>query len=324
MTVAEQEAADESVVAEADATKEAEAKAAAEVALNQFTEGFTGEPVKPVEPTEEDIKAAEEVAKAEADRVAAEEAAKAVKAAEPKLAQLTEPQLLDLVQKANSVTEIRAIVDKVRDETKGRVGSLEQTIKKLQEATPVGQAIVVTAEDFAEIGKDLPEHAKMLADGLTRVLSKFKGTAPVKEETPEEFEARVNRIADERFAQAKAADIEREKTQSRTRLSEQHADYATVIGSPESNTPWRQWLKTQPGSYETRMLSTWDADVLADSLDRFKEFQKEQAKKPKPAVVPNGRAQRLAEAVPARGGASAPRKPGVKTPEEELAEGFNS
>jgi hypothetical protein len=317
MTVANTEKTVEELALEAEALQKADVEA-----MSAFTEGFSGAPVepeKPKEPTAEELKAQED-AKADADRLAAEEAKKA---AEPKIATITEPQFLDLVKKANSIDEIRQLAEKVRDGVNGRVGSLEQTIKKLQEATPVGQAITVTPEDFAEINKDLPDHAKMLADGLTRVLGKFKGTAqPTVSETPEEFEARVNRVSDQRIEAREKARLEADQKEAREALALVHPDWEAVVGTKDSGSEWRQWLRTKPATYERKMLNTNDADTLAESLTTFKALQDEK-KKPKPAA-PNARAERLREAVPIRGGASAPNTKREPTPEEAFAEGFAS
>jgi hypothetical protein len=317
MTIATVDKTAEELVAETAALQKEEAEA-----MKEFTEGYAGapaEPAKPVELTAEEL-ATQKAAKDEADRVAAEAAAKA---AEPVLAKITEPQFLDLVKKVNSVDELRQLAEKVRDGVNGRVGSLEQTIKKLQEATPAGQAIVATPEDFAEIGKDLPEHAKMLADGLTRVLSKFKGTASsAPSESAAEFEARVIRVADERSAQREQARLKTEIAEARETLALVHPDWEAVVGAPESGSAWRQWLRTQPATYEKKMLHTYDADILAESLTKFKTIQAEGGK-PKPKET-NARSERLREAVPIKSGATVPNTKREPTDEEAFAEGFTS
>lgn len=313
---ADERAAEETAANAADELAQQEAQA-----LKDFTEGFSDEKV---EPTAEEKKAAEDkAAQEEADRVAAEAAAKA---AEPVLAKPSEQEFQALVKKANTVDEVRALAERVRDTANGRLGSLEQTIKKLQEATPIGQKIIVTPEDFAEIGKDLPDHAKMLADGLTRVLSKLTGTAtsavPAVVETPEQFEERVNRIADERMAKREQARIDLAQKEAREDLSLAHPDWETVIGPKDSATDFRQYLDTQPPLYKKRILNTNDADVLSEALTKFKTLQEEKKKVPVPTT--SERTERLKEAVPARGGAAPPSTHRTKTPEEDFAEGFNS
>lgn len=302
-----------------EAAQTAEEKQAEIQALKDFTEGFSD---LKVEPTAEEKATAETAAKEDTDRLAAEEAEKAKLAAEPVQAKITQPEFLDLVAKANSVAEIRALAEKVRDQTNGRVGSLEQTIKKLQEATPIGQAIVATPEDFKEIGKDMPEHAKMLADGLTRILSKFTGTgvAPAPVETPEQFEERVNLTVNKR----ETARLQAEQAEAIKELEQVHPDWRVVIGKPDSNTEFRQYLETQSPLYKKRMLTTGDSLTLAEGLTKFKEFQIE-SKKPKPKIpVNSGRQDRLREAVPLRGGATPPNTNRELTPEEQFAAGFTS
>ncbi len=311
-------------VAEDEAAALATAEQAEAQALKEFTEGFTDEVVAP---TEEEKKAAEklaadEAAKAEADRLAAE----AAKVPEPVFLTAADPLFQDLVTKAKSVDEIRALVDRVRDTTNGRVGSLEQTIKKLQEATPIGQAITVSAEDFAEIGKEMPEHAKMLADGLTRVLGKIKGTgAPVVSETPEEFEARVSAVADKRAQDRENARIKAIQDEARADLASVHPDWETIVGPKDSQTEFRKYLDTQPVLYKKKVLNTVEADVLAEAITKFKTIQEEKARaalKPKPKT--NAREERLREAIPVRGGGAPLNTNREQTPEEAFAEGYNS
>lgn len=333
---ADQEAADKAAADEA--VKAAEQAHADEVAAElAFNAGFEGTEARIVDLTPEELKAKEDEAKAEADAKAAEEALAAKTAEEDaKKAELAKPltandqQFLDLVKKAQSIDDMNAVIQQVRDRTSGRLGSIEQTLKTLQEATPIGQSVEVTEADFAELFKDLPDIAPGVVTGLKRVLGKMKGTAaPTPVETPEQFEARVNEVADKRIA---AALDKKEKKSAMDELARKHADWNTVIGPANSTTEFRTWLKTQPHEYAVTFLASWDPTVVAEGLDRFKE-----SKKPKPAPVivvkakgeekpqPHvARAQRLAEAVPARGGAAAPAKAGRKTAEEELEEGFKS
>lgn len=320
MTPEEQAAADAEAAEKQKAEDEAKAALEAEaLAEKEFESGYTGAEAPVVEKTAEEI--TEEAAAAE---MKAAEDAKALEAA--KAAELTPPltdsekQLQDLIAKVGTIDDVKVLVEKIRGDAFGKIGGLERTIKALQDTTPVGQPIVATPEDFAELMTDLPDVAPKLLTGLTRVLSKFKGTAQAAAaESPEQFEERVNKAADARVAQRL---LERDQRDAMKEVSKKHSDWNTVIGPENSQTEFRQWLKTQPHEFATTFLKSWDPEVVVDGLNKFKEF-----KTPKPAPKPAAtktRTQLLSEAVPARGGVSAPSKPRQKTPEEEFEEGFKS
>lgn len=230
---------------------------------------------------------------------------------------LPESQLRDLLTKVNSVDEIRAAIEKLRGDAFGKVGGLERTLKQLQEATPAGQAIEVSASDLAELESEFPglNLGPSLAKGLTRVLSKFKGTgAPVVGITPEELQAHLNVRAQQ---DAEFREEER-KRQAAERLTDLHEDWQHVIGPVNSQTEFRTWLKGQGAEQETAFLSSWDPRFIAKTLTKFKSAKQAPPIVPKPATSgKDPRTQRLAEAVPAKGGGMAPAK--SKVNEEELA-----
>lgn len=235
----------------------------------------------------------------------------------------TDQQFLDLVKKAQSIDEVNVLLAKMRDHTNGRIGSIEHTLKSIQESTASGSPIEVTDEDFAELLKDLPDIAPNVIAGVKRVMGKVKGRASVVVETPEQFEARVNTVADQRIALALKKQSEKLAMDT---LTKQHADWNTVIGPKDSQTEFRTWLSTQPHTYAETFLDSWDPAVVAEGLSKFKA-SKVKAEPPKPsgkAETAAARAQRLLEAVPARGGSAAPAKAGKKTDEEEFEEGFKS
>jgi hypothetical protein len=312
----------EAVEKEIEAREAEVVKTAAEESAG-FDSVFSDEPP----PTPEQVEALAEERKA-AETLKAEEDAKAAEEAKKKevvYANITPAELDDILKKANSVAEVREAMTKFQRDSAGRIGSLESTIKALQAQATTAVPLEVKAEDLVNFTKEFPELAPKLAEDLTKVLSRLKtaGEAP-KGETPEEFTARVMPIVQAHVDNAQEA--ERKRLAPKI-LASRHKDYPTVIGAPDSNTEWRKWLKTQPGNYEERMLNSWDGFELADSLDTFKEHQRvelekaEKAKKPAPKTpVPDARAQRLLEAVPARGGSIVRTKAEAKTEEDAFKE----
>lgn len=229
-------------------------------------------------------------------------------------AKITDAQFAQVLRDLDSVKETRSSVEKVRGDVFGKLGGIERTLKALQESTPVGQAIVVKAEDLESFA-DMPDIAEKLAGDLSKVLGKFKGTsAPVIDHDAETL--RLTQLVEARVAQERVA-IEHKAALDR--LADRHEDWEQVVGAPTQQTPFRTWLTKQGAAYETNVLQSWDARVTSKALDAFKA----QAKK---AVipVPNDRAQRLAEAAPSRGNAPAPARARAKTDAEMFADGFNS
>ena len=243
---------------------------------------------------------------------------------EPPVAKISEAQFQDLLTKANSVADVRQLMDKLRGDAFGKLGGLERTIKQLQETPAAGKPVDISAEDLAEIHAEFPDLGINLAKGLTRVLGKLKLTPAA----PVDVEARIASAVTERevvlTAQREVERVKERQERALERLSDRHEDWSEVIGAPESATPFRTWLATQEAGYAKTVNETDNPIVVAKALDKFKAFEKEKPA-PKPTVVPkgqDGRVDRLKEAIPAKGGSSAPVQKKALTAEEEFELGF--
>jgi hypothetical protein len=234
-------------------------------------------------------------------------------------AKITDAQFQKLLNDVAGAQDARTAVEKVRGDAFGKIGGLERTIRQLQESTPVGQAITVKAEDLASFG-DMPDIAVKLAEDLTKVLWKFKGTSPAPVVVDQEAEdLRIATMVDTRVAKERLA-IEQKFAVER--LADRHEDWEAVVGAPTQVTPFRTWLKAQGSAYETNVLQSWDPRVTSKALDIFKAQAKKVVAAPAKAV--SDRAARLAEAAPSRGNAPAPARAKRKTDKEMFDEGFNS
>jgi hypothetical protein len=241
-------------------------------------------------------------------------------------AQLTPAQLDDILAKANTVPDVRAEIKRLQDSSAGRIGSLEHIVKTLQANTPVGKPLVVTPDMLKQVSGEYEDLGKKLAEDLTAVFSQFKGTGEATQlETQEEFAARVAPLVE---AGANAA-LEKERRAFAYRiLSDRHEDYEVLMGidgAVKETSPWKNWLKTQPADYATKMLNSWDGFTLAKSLDTFKaheKVEKEKAEKAKKVTpkAPDARAQIIREAIPARGGSIVRTTAEAKTEEDAFAE----
>lgn len=248
--------------------------------------------------------------------------------------QVTEAQINDLVTKARSVDDLSVTLGKVHaslyGDVYGKLGGLERVIKQLQESTPAGQAIEVGDKDLEELKEEFPDLTAKLAKGLTRILSKFKGTAqPGVVQTPvntDEIFARTTQAADARVASSQEAILRRVAVD---RLTDKHEDWKEIIGEPDATTPYRTWLQSQDSVYRTKILGTWDPREIGKSIDKFKEYEKaEQKKTAQPQVTPpkgqDARSQRLLQAISPKGNATPPVHAGELTEAEAFKKALHS
>lgn len=229
---------------------------------------------------------------------------------------VSDAQLKDLLAKVNTVDELKLAIEKLRGDAFGKVGGLERTLKQIQEATPIGQPIEVKAEDLKGIEAEFPglNLAPALAKDLTAVLSKMKGTGSAPSGmTPDEIKAQIDAARSEGKADTVALLEEERKRIAIERLTDVHEDWQTVIGPPDKPSEFRTWLKGEGEAKEKAFLESWDPRLIGKTLSQFKEAKKAPPK-PKPT---DSRGQRLAEAVPAKGGGVPTSK--SKVNEEELA-----
>lgn len=302
-----------------------------EVALQQMMEGFNG-----VAPAPEESKndtggettgdsPAGEPAPASSNEPGSDRPGETTPSTDARLQQ--EPinpadvkRALELLQ---VVPDLRSAVEKLRGDAFGKIGGIERVLKSIQESTPFGQEIKVEESDLEELSHEFPETTRALAPALTRVLKKFKGTAPAAAPVNEtEIIERAVKMADEIAYRKVAARF----------LSRDHRDWRTIVGNPDEKTEFRTWLKAKGEAVETKILSSVDPEELSECLSDFKKEQKERAeaqskastaRQTKPAQS-DARTQRLAEAVHPKGGRPTPPSPKKKTDEDEFLEGFNS
>lgn len=307
MTVEEQAAVDAQALEAVNAAEEA-----------AFNSGITDAPVAPTEVTPPVVSAV--------PAVVPEPVVEPVVVPAPY--QVSEAQILDLVNKTRSIDDLSATLSKVHasvyGELPGKLGGLERTLKEIQANTPVGQPIEVSDKDLAELQEEFPELTVKLAKGLTRVLSRFKGTsqpAVVPQAiNVEEILARANQAADVRVAQAQELTLRKVEVE---RVADKYPNWYEITGGPDDTTPYRTWLQAQPPAYRAKVLGSWKANEIVPSLDAFLAYDKEAKKNAAKPVVVKGqdaRSQRLAQAIPARGHAPAPVQPGELTEEQAFAQ----
>lgn len=195
----------------------------------------------------------------------------------PEYAQITKTEFEDLRNKAAKLDALEQGQNKVF----GKIGGLERILTQLQQQTATGQVVEVSESDFEELAKEFPEMASLQLKGLNRVLGKLKGTGGA---VPLDNE-KVSELVREHIAPV-TENIRREvektfeqKLETRL-LSRSHPDWRDVIGLPAKpgdappDTPYRQWLAKQTQEYQQQIGNAWDADVISESIDKFRADQK--------------------------------------------------
>lgn len=255
--------------------------AAAEEA--DFESGYANAPTEKTPPAEEEKPAAEVVP-------------------EVKYRQITEDEYTALTALSTQIESLRADSTKKIDTAFGKVGGVERTLAALQTATPAGHTVEVTDDMFGDLKTEFPELGALVEKGIKNLAKGLKGTAPAAAALdPKQIETAVT---------SRLVALQMEA------LDEDRADWHEVIGAPESNTPYRQWLATQPADYQARLASTNSAAVIAKSITTFethaaaaaapaaeaaKKAVAEAAKKAAAEKVAATRQQRLEAAATPRG-----------------------
>lgn len=228
---------------------------------------------------------------------------------------LTEAKVLELLKSSQTAEEWRDGIKKLRDEAFGKLGGLERTLKALQEGFAAPGSDEDLEEHFKELRDQYPDAAPLIIKGMKEALKKAKSIAITTSDfDPEEVTKRILPVVEQHVEQKFE-----ERFIART-LDREHKGWREMVGAPDSNTPFRQWLAQKPDEERTKILSSFDVDLLSDTLTEFKKSQKP---KETGAVKPSAqtRTTRIEQAVTPKSQIKPP-MPRQKTPEEEMEEGF--
>lgn len=249
--------------------------------------------------------AGEDAAKTDAQANGNEPAADPEPAA-PQYAQITVEELDALRKSAEQVERIKVDMQSHLDKAFGKIGDVNRLVEQLRSATPAGEPVQATAEDFAEFAKDYPELADAQLAGINKVLARLRGTgaAPM---------PNIDEVVQQRIAPVfQSIDQTVQARVSEVMLRKEHGDWRALVGKPgDSTNAYRQWLSSQPEDYQQTLNTTWDSDVIGDSIKKFKAAQAK-------SEAASQRKSRLQAAVTPRG------MPGNAPTESDEAAGFKA
>lgn len=153
----------------------------------------------------------------------------------------------------------------------GNAGNLQQIVTRLQAATPSGQLLEFTDEDFPELAEEVPEVAKMIVGGLNRwakrgsVRGTGEGTAPPPAGVKVEDVAEVLRNRE--------IDL----------LTSLEPDWRETVGAnldeeARKENPFRKWLDLQDPAYRDKVRTSQFAAVTIDAIAKFRADQAKAAR----------------------------------------------
>lgn len=247
-----------------------------------FESGFEGVPTeKPV---------AEEPVEVEATQPA------------PKMAQITEEQYQQLLERAASIDQIKAAQEKGLTTAFGKIGGIERVLNQIQSASG---AVEVSDDDFDEMRKEFPELAALHVQGLKKVLSKMRPASNALDPT------QIDSLVQQRISPVLDSVSERvERLVGEKLLTKTHKDWKEVTANDE----FKAWFFSQPAEYQSVVGNSFDPDVVGEAIDTFKASKQK-------AIAASTRQKRIESAVTPRGtGGHQP----ARSDDDDFHAGFNS
>lgn len=204
-------------------------------------------------------------------------------AMEAQIEALTPDQIKVLLAKAQELDALKESTDTRLRQVFGRLGEVGGVLKQLQQTR--GHKMVVPADGLKHLAAEFPTLAEHLKTDLDELFGQL-GPVPA---IPDQ-EA-MDELLKPRFETAMS---EVEKLVERRLLKRAHPDWQQVVEQPEFET----WRAALPPEEAEAVLSSFDADFLADKLTAYKAWRKQRADAAK------AKQERLARAVSPQGGQS--------------------
>ncbi len=251
----------------------------------------------------------------------------------PEPVQLTKAQLDQLTGLLQAMPEIQASLEKVRRDTFGRIGGIEGLVKQIQSATPSGESVVLTREDFLsddasrDVLDDFPLVFDTIIAGVNKALSKGKVKGTAQPAAPVSVPAEVVPQTIPSTTQTPATPATRANAEDE--MEALREDWTRIIGPDPlvvpgvAPTPFRQWLATQPEPYRQKVLMTESPLILNAAITKF-----EQATVPAPTPqapdASHARRARLEAAIPLKGDGRAPAGKEAQTEEQAMRDAYKT
>jgi hypothetical protein len=211
-------------------------------------------------------------AAAEAERKAREEAEAPVT--------ITKGQFDKLMMIADEVPNLREQMTKTHDTVAGRIGSLQQTIKTLQERA--GQGNRASIKQLKRLEEEFPQLAQLLKEDLSEAFGPGETNQPSQLEQQQQNDAPLQ----DQSGQGQGNPLENPEVQKVLQQKEMaiveavHPGFRQLAATPE----FSEWKATLPPVAVNLLDSSWDAqNVMIPAFNDFKKWkqQREAAKSAK-------------------------------------------
>lgn len=202
------------------------------------------------------------------------------------------------------------------DSAFGKIGSTEQMVRKIQEATPRGEVPKLTKEDLGKFGENYEYMSDDLLDTFNTILAKVHGTGGG---NTEDISSLVQRSLQEVLPNVRN-EIREEVTRDfeKRMVKQKHPDADKLFGSPEL----LEFMGTLPEAERNVVANSWRAEEVIPFLDKFKAAKTAKEKPATPSNVTSiDRKAALKAAVNPSSAAGTPR---TKTEDDEFLAGYNS
>jgi hypothetical protein len=197
------------------------------------------------------------------------------------------------------------------DQAFGKIGGMEDFVKRLQKDTPTGEALSLTDEDMAELSEEFPSIATGMKTALNKVLSRSKGTGSSALDDNKINEILKPILDQERANNQFALVQERTKIKQdmqREQVLDVHPDFDAVRQTED----FQAYLAKLPKD----VADTWKPRIIIETVTNYK------ASKVKPAPQKNARSEALAAAVNPKGSGPAMKGKSEQSLDDAFDEGF--
>lgn len=231
-------------------------------------------------------------------------------APEPEFVQITKADWEALSSRASKVDDLRSTLEKSNGTAFGKIGGIERAMNELRAGMSIAGLDLsgISDAEIAEVKDELP--------ALANALTKLKAAGPRAVDADA-----LGKVVAARLEEAMPQLEEKvERKFELRRLTKAHPDWQNVVASEA----YSKWMAAQPQDYQDLVMNSWDADVTAPALAKFKEdtAPKKSAAGTSPSPKATARRERLEAAVQPRG-STVLAKP-EKSAEDQFNEGFSS
>lgn len=219
-----------------------------------------------------------------------------------------------LMAMPSTIEKMQEEFNRKLDSAFGKIGSTEQLVRKIQEATPRGEVPKLTKEDLGKFGENYEYMSDDLLDTFNTILAKVHNAGGPSTDIPSLVQQSLQEVLPnvrKEIREEVSRDFEKRA------VLQKHPDADKLFGTPEL----LEFVGSLPEAERNVVANSWRAEDVVPFLDKFKAA-KAAKEKPAPSNVTSiDRKAALKAAVNPSSAAGAPR---AKTEDDEFLAGYNS